>query len=92
MNLGQRPTFGAAGVEIKQNPSERVEAGAIWKRESRKDNSEFLSLKIKLSKERLKALLQQEGDSVDIKFVAFTNSSKNGDAKRPDFRVYEEKE
>lgn len=91
MDLGKRPTFGANSSPQTQ-PNTRVEAGAVWKRQSKSDNSEFLSIKIKFTKERLKALLEKEGDSVDIGYVGFSNSHKTADDKRPDFRLYEDKE
>lgn len=94
--MNNRPTFGINNVNITSNNNnantKRSESGAIWKRLSKKDNTEFLSIKINLSKERLRALLDKEGDTVDIGFVAFTNTNKSENAKRPDFRVYEDKE
>lgn len=88
-----RPTFGVNNTQTSQNTqTKRTESGAIWKRLSKRDNTEFLSIKINLSKEKLKALLNKEGDTVDIGFVAFTNTNKSDNTKRPDFRVYEDKE
>lgn len=86
----ERPTFGVNNSLNTQQ--KRVESGAVWKRQSKKDSREFLSIKINLSKERLKALLNKEGDVVDIGFVAFINDNKKDDSKRPDFRVYEERD
>lgn len=89
MDLGKRPTFGVKSPEVKQNNNERQEAGAVWKRQAKSGQMDFLSLKIKLSKEKLRSLLEQAGDSIDIGFVAFPNQFKN-DPKQPDFRIYED--
>lgn len=90
MDLGQRPTFGVKSPEVKQNSNERQETGAVWKRQAKSGQMEFLSLKIKLTKDKLKALLAQTGETVDISFVAFPNPHKNEDSKRPDFRIFED--
>lgn len=90
MDLGQRPTFGAQGTQIKQNNNERQETGAVWKRQAKSGQMDFLSLKIKLTKEKLRSLLEQVGETVDISFVAFPNPHKNEDNKRPDFRIFED--
>ncbi len=87
-----RPTFGVANTPPASTVNKRIESGAIWRRLSRKDNSEFLSIKINLPKEKIKALLDKEGDSVDIGFVAFVNPYKSEGAKRPDFKIYEDRE
>lgn len=95
MNNG-RPTFGAgngsASANTNNTTTKRSESGAAWKRLSKRDNSEFLSIRINLSKERLKALLNKEGETIDIGFVAFPNPYKKEDAKRPDFRIFEDKD
>lgn len=89
MNNTVKPTFGATApqTEVKVD---RAEAGAIWERQSKKNNSKFMSIKIRLSKERLKELLNSQDDTVSIGFVAFPNNSKNDIATRPDFRIYED--
>jgi uncharacterized protein (DUF736 family) len=94
MNLGQRSTFGATSPEIKQTTqtSDRVEAGALWKRYSKSSGMEFFSIKLKFSKEKLKQLLEKEGESIDLGFIAFSNNSKQADDKRPDFKIFEDKE
>lgn len=89
MNNNTRPTFGVNNTT--SNVDSRIESGAIWKRLSKKDNSEFLSIKINLSKARLRDLLNKDGDTVDLGFVAFSNN-KGDNTKRPDFRIFEDKE
>jgi len=88
MSFGVKPTFGVAAPILKTNS--RIESGAVWKRLSKKDSSEFLSIKISLSKDKLKELLNQANDTVDIGFVAFPNSTKNDNPARPDFRIFED--
>lgn len=90
MDLSQRPTFGAASPQIKQSNGERQETGAVWKRQAKSGQMDFLSLKIKLTKDKLRSLLEQAGETVDISFVAFPNPHKNEDSKRPDFRIFED--
>jgi uncharacterized protein (DUF736 family) len=91
LNNSAKPSFGVKQATITTD-NKRQESGAIWKRQSKKDNSEFLSIKINFSKEKLKLLLDKEGDSVDIGFVAFSNPFKSEGIKRPDFRVFEDRE
>jgi len=86
-----RPTFGTLAPTVVTD-GKRVESGAIWRRQSKRDNAEFLSIKINFSKEKLKQLLSKDGDSVDIGFVAFSNPFKSEGPKRPDFRIFEDRE
>ena len=102
-DTNSRPTFGA--IKGNNTPftannntanatnanTKRVESGAAWKRQTKKDNSEFLSIKISFSKERLKSLLENGGDTVDLGFVAFPNVFKGTSDSRPDFRIFEDK-
>lgn len=90
MSNNARPTFGVNNtVNIQEK---RTELGAIWRRSSKRDNSEFLSIKINIPKDRLKHLLDKEGEVVNLGLVAFINDFKNDDFKKPDFRIFEEQE
>ena len=85
-----RPTFGVTNKVT--TTTKKAESGAIWKRQSKKTNSDFLSIRLTLNKEKLKELLAKDGDSVNIGFVAFPNPYKNEGEKRPDFRIFEDNE
>ena len=63
--------------------SSRKEVGAIWSKTT-KTNRVFLS--IKLSKDKLKQLLESGKDSINL--IAFTNDTTND--KQPNFRIFEE--
>ena len=51
MKDNNRPTFGVVN-SINSSVQKRTESGAVWKRLSKKDNTEFLSIKINLSKDK----------------------------------------
>jgi len=91
VDFKSRPTFGAKvpeQVEIKSK-SDRPEMGAVWKKLS-KNNTEYMNIRLKLSKEKLQELLKEEGDVVSVNFVAFPNRTVTESPNRPNFRVYEE--
>ena len=92
MNLGPRPTFGVKSPEVKQTNTKRQEFGAAWKRQTKKENIDFLSIRLQLTKEKLKALLSSVEETVTLNLVAFPNTFKNEDDKRPDFKLYEDRE
>ncbi len=91
MNGQQRPTFGATLPTPGPNAEQqRSEIGAIWSRTS-KTNSEFLSIKLNITKEFLKQLAETNEETVSVNLVAFPNRFKDEAPNRPDFRIYEEK-
>ena len=92
MSFENRPTFGAT-PKVEPPPvakAERPEVGAIWNRKAKASSFEFLSIKLELSKDKLKELINGTGDTATIKLVAFPNKNHVEDSKRPNFRVYEE--
>jgi len=89
MNNNQKPTFGVT-TQQQQKSSIRKHIGGVWRRQAKKGNTEFLSIKINLSKEKLKKLLEKDGEEVDLGFVAFTNPFKADGPSKPDFRVFED--
>jgi uncharacterized protein (DUF736 family) len=94
MDFKNRPTFGVNAPEIKvietsEDKSFRSEVGAVWKRQSR-NNTEYMNIKLELTKEKLQSLLQKEGETIQVNFVAFPNKTHNGNMSRPNFRIYEE--
>lgn len=90
--LNNKPNFGAGStttVTSTETKAQREEIGAIWKRLSKNGNHEFMAIKI--SKSKLKELLDKAGETDDsVSLVAFVNKSQNGDTKRPSFRIFEE--
>lgn len=90
MEFKVRPTFGVKPPEVVENKSKsgRPEMGAVWKKIS-KNNTEYMNIRLKLSKEKLQELLKETSDVVSINFVAFPNDTALG-SNRPNFRVYEE--
>lgn len=96
MSENQKPTFGVAINqdrlnEVIERRNQRPEIGAIWKKLSRKNNNEFLSVEVTLSEDKLKELLSKVVDGkVKINLVGFTNKFQNGMNRRPAFRLYEE--
>ena len=91
MNGQTRPTFGVTpptpGPTAEQ---QRQEIGAIWSRTS-KVNTEFLSIKLNITKEFLKQLSETTEEVVSVNLIAFPNRFKDEAPNRPDFRIYEEK-
>ena len=101
MQFKNKPTFGVAApvqeasstveLESKLATGFRPEVGAVWRRQSR-NNTEYMNIKLELTKEKLQNLLQviKEGETVQVNLVAFPNKTHNGNASRPNFRIYEE--
>jgi uncharacterized protein (DUF736 family) len=94
MDFKNRPTFGVNSPEVKpmensEDKSFRPEVGAVWKRQSR-NNTEYMSIKLELTKEKLQSLLLKEGETIQVNFIAFPNKTHNGNTSRPNFRIYEE--
>lgn len=91
IDQGQRPTFGgtAKPAAAATDKPKRDEAGAIWSRTT-KNNTEFLSIKLKFSKDFLKKLTELNQEEVSVNYVAFPNDYKKDNQTRPDFKVYEE--
>jgi len=87
--MNERPTFGAT-PNIDPTDDKRQEVGAIWTRTT-KSNSEFLSIKLNITKELLKQLSETTEEIVSVNLVAFPNRYKDGNDTRPDFRIYEER-
>lgn len=87
----QRPTFGGTPTTetTTTEKTKRSEAGAVWNRVT-KNNTEFLSIKLKFTKEFLKKLTELNQDEVAVNYVAFPNDYKKDNQTRPDFKVYEE--
>lgn len=95
--MSEKSTFGASveGLtpemkDLINKRKDRPEVGAIWQRQAKTTGNEFLSLKLKLTKEKLQKLLTNEDEVVEVSFVAFPNKFKEGNPKRPSFRIYDE--
>ena len=87
-----RPTFGVnvTNTTVTGTSGEkRPEVGAIWKKISR-TNSEYMTIRLNLSRDLINKLVATEGTEVSVDLVAFPNRNQNGDDKRPAFRIYEE--
>lgn len=89
-----KPNFGSrdTGTEVPSNiksENKRSDVGAIWKRTSKND-LEYLTLQLELNKEELLEKLKNSDDKFVINLVAFANKYKEGNAKRPDYKLYEE--
>jgi uncharacterized protein (DUF736 family) len=93
MEFKNKPTFGVSAPIQESKPEEksnsRPEIGAVWKRQS-KNNMEYMSIKLELTKEKLQSLLLKEGETIQVNFIAFPNKTHNGNNSRPNFRIYEE--
>jgi uncharacterized protein (DUF736 family) len=78
--------------EIQERRSQRAELGAVWKRTS-KANMEYMTIRLKLTREKLQALLASptnDRNEVEVDLVAFANQNQEDNPRRPSYRVYEE--
>lgn len=101
-NVVQKPVFTSPGIseefnskmtELIEERRQRPEVGAIWTRKAKTSSMEFLKLRIRLTKEQLQKMAESsEEDLVTLEFVAFPNSYKESNDKRPAYRIYEAKE
>lgn len=79
--------------ELIEERRQRPEIGAIWTRKAKTSNMEFLKLRIRLTKEQLSQLaLSSDEEQVTVELVAFPNTYKDSNDKRPSYRIYEAKE
>lgn len=87
----ERPTFGVKAPAA--TTQERVQVGNIWEKVAKESNNKYMTINLKLSKERLTSLLSSEStEIVTLKLVAFTNKYKEQDGPTsPDYKVYEDK-
>ena len=91
-----KPSFGGSRSTTPTNTGEtpvaenkRTSVGAIWERTSQY-KTRYMTMQVQFTKERLKALLDQPGETVDLSLVAFINKYKENNEKRPDFKIYED--
>lgn len=49
-----------------------------------------MNIRLKLPKEKVKELLNNEGDVIAFNLIAFPNNTTKENSNRPSFRVYEE--
>ena len=87
------PSASPIPAEIQEQRSRRPESGAIWKRTSKTTNMEYMTLRLKFTREKLTALLNApvtEDNLVALDLVAFPNQNQAENPKRPSYRIYEE--
>lgn len=86
----ERPTFGVL-KPVEQKP-ERTSIGSIWEKTARDTSNKYLTLSLRVPKEKLLALINNEQtETVNLRLVAFTNKYKQADGESsPDFKIYEE--
>jgi len=101
LNNNERPTFGAnvnganteEATKLAEQRKQRPEVGAIWKKSSTTTNMDYMTIRLRVTKEKLQELLSKptnENGEVDLNLVAFPNKSQQGIDRRPSFRIYEE--
>lgn len=99
LNNNEKPTFGAntttttPNTELADKRKQRPEVGQIWNKQSKTNNLNYMTIRLKVTKEKLKEMLNQEPNAfgeVSLNLVAFPNKNQEGLDKRPSFRIYEE--
>lgn len=88
----QSESFDPKMSELIEERRQRPEIGAIWTRKAKTSSMEFLKLRIRLTKEQLSQLTSSPDEQVTVEFVAFPNTYKDSNDKRPSYRIYEAKE
>ena len=86
-NFSSRSADGIASDA--SDSSRRLETEAIWKRETSKDNNEFLSISLRVNEIETLLNRAKNRNADKLNLVAFLNN-KGGVPTRPDFRVFEE--
>jgi uncharacterized protein (DUF736 family) len=100
MDQLNKPSFSAntntTSSDTQETKTFRPEIGAIWEKKSREKSNPFMSIRFRMSKEKLQELINSseagEDGLVNINFVAFPNKGKVEGDKRPNHRIYEEQE
>ena len=85
-----KPSFGVTQNTVV-NDDARKEVGVVWNRQAQTSNFQFLSIRMELTKEVLRKMLESTEEVVPLNLVAFPNRFKEGQDNRPDYRIYEEK-
>ena len=86
----ERPKFGSQttgnifSAPIK-NGAKKEEIGAIWTKKT-KTNDDLLT--IRLTKDKLKSILDATNDGAHVRLVAYHNNKTS--EKQPNFRIYED--
>lgn len=100
MDNNTKPSFSANGAttenagnlnELIEKRKGRPEAGAAWQRTSKAKDMEYMTVRLKFTKERLQELIaaHPDGAEIAINLVAFPNKNQDN-PKKPAFRLYEE--
>lgn len=95
LNNNQKPSFTAAPTPTPTTQTKpiRPEVGAVWSRQAKTSNLNYMTIKLKITKEKLQELLNKsvnEKGEVDFNLVAFPNKTQHVSPGRPNFRIYEE--
>lgn len=102
LNNNEKPTFGVpqatqttteVKTEVVDQRKTRPEVGQIWNKQSRTNNLNYMTIRLRVTKEKLQELLNKpvnEHGEVDLNLVAFPNKNQQGVDRRPSFRIYEE--
>lgn len=94
-----KATFGAKAIEVstdglKDTRKPREELGAIWERESSATKKNYMNIVFNLKKSELLELIENspldtEG-KVKVGFIAFENEGREGNPKRPKYRIFKD--
>lgn len=81
--------------QLVEQRRQRPEIGAIWERQAKSNNMNYLKIRLKFSRAKLQELLANTPETTNpdeipiTEFVAFPNTRQENNTKRPSFRVYE---
>ena len=94
-----KATFGATLTEIsteglKDTRKPREELGAIWERESASTKKNYMNIVFNLKKSQLLEIIENapldSDGKVKMGFVAFENEGREGNPKRPKYRIFKD--
>lgn len=80
-------------TDLIEKRSQRPEVGAMWEKKSRKNDTVYYTMRIKLTKEQLLDLTQQieEGEEVaQLDMVTFPTRKPESNNRKPSHRIYQE--
>ena len=78
--------------KLREQRQNRSEIGAMWKKKARTKDSEYMTIRLRLDREKLLQLLEDSNGSelIEYNMVSFPNNGSDENESRPAFRIFED--
>ena len=77
---------------LKEQRQNRSEIGAMWKKKAKTKDSEYMTIRLRLDRDKLLKLLEDNKgcDLIEYNMVSFPNNGSDENESRPAFRIFED--